>query len=311
MPSYTGQPDSSAQIVSRRSLTIAAWVIMLFASLLPNILVAEIINAPTTWLFWARVGVLAVLALLSLAIPLLKPLRAFLILLAAIYLIEMGVSRAAQLPFWQAWFGGANVPFTTDMVGIQLQRLVVALLMIVVLLVLGFSRRQFFLVKGDLRAPVEPVQLRGFPNQDNWMRFGIQWSVYITLGTLTFLFIAGRPSGSALLLALPILPAVFLFAAMNAFSEEITYRSALLAPLVGIIDPRQAIYITALFFGIGHYYGVPYGILGVLMSSFLGWLLGKAMVETRGFFWAWFIHFLQDVAIFSFMAVGSIIPGGG
>jgi membrane protease YdiL (CAAX protease family) len=312
MTSYT-QPESSVQIVSRRSLTVAAWVILLFASILPNILAVEIFKAepPIPWIFWARVAVLAGLALLSLVIPLLKPLRAFMILLAAIYLIEMGVRSTEHLPFWQAWFGGVNVPFTTEMMGIQLQRLVVALLMIVALLILGFSRRQFFLVKGDLHAPVEPIRLPGFPNQDNWMRFGIMWSVFITLGTLTFLFIAGRPSASSLLLALPMLPAVLLFAAMNAFSEEMTYRSALLAPLVGVIGPRHALYITALFFGIGHFYGVPYGILGVVMSSFLGWLLGKAMLETRGFFWAWFIHFLQDVAIFSFMAVGSIIPGGG
>jgi CAAX protease family protein len=56
---------------------------------------------------------------------------------------------------------------------------------------------------------------------------------------------------------------------------------------------------------------VPYGIVGVVMAGFLGWFLAKAMVETRGFFWPWFIHFCQDVAIFTFMAAGSIVPGGG
>jgi hypothetical protein len=35
------------------------------------------------------------------------------------------------------------------------------------------------------------------------------------------------------------------------------------------------------------------------------------MQETRGMFWAWFIHFWQVVWIFSFMAIGAIIPGGG
>jgi len=62
--------------------------------------------------------------------------------------------------------------------------------------------------------------------------------------------------------------------------------------------------------GIGHYFGVPYGVVGVIMASFLGWMLGKAMLETRGFFWAWLIHFVQDVLIFTFMAAGSITPGG-
>jgi hypothetical protein len=42
----------------------------------------------------------------------------------------------------------------------------------------------------------------------------------------------------------------------------------------------------------------------------MGWLLAKSMQETHGLFWAWFIHFLQDVWIFSFLAIGSITPGG-
>jgi len=50
--------------------------------------------------------------------------------------------------------------------------------------------------------------------------------------------------------------------------------------------------------------------VGVILAAFLGWILGKSMLETRGLFWAWFIHFLQDVLIFAFLAIGSITPGG-
>ncbi|MEK5547464.1 hypothetical protein [Paenibacillus sp. FSL L8-0689] len=28
-----------------------------------------------------------------------------------------------------------------------------------------------------------------------------------------------------------------------------------------------------------------YGIPGVLMAAFIGWILAKSMVETNGFFW--------------------------
>ena len=105
-------------------------------------------------------------------------------------------------------------------------------------------------------------------------------------------------------------PAVLLFAAMNAFNEEMTYRSTMIAGLEKVVGSKHALWNAALFFGIGHYFGVPYGVVGVLMATFLGWFLGKAMIETRGFFWAWLIHFLQDVLIFSFMAAGSISPGG-
>jgi hypothetical protein len=69
--------------------------------------------------------------------------------------------------------------------------------------------------------------------------------------------------------------------------------------------------MVAAYFGILHFYGVPYGYVGVFLAGFLGWLLAKSMLETRGLFWAWFIHFWQDVWIFSFMAVGLVVPGGG
>ena len=32
------------------------------------------------------------------------------------------------------------------------------------------------------------------------------------------------------------------------------------------------------------------------MAFIPGWLMGKAMLKTRGFFWAWFIHFWMDTS---------------
>lgn len=60
----------------------------------------------------------------------------------------------------------------------------------------------------------------------------------------------------------PALPAILLFAAMNAFYEEMNYRASMLAVL-----------------------------------------------ETRGMIWSW-LHFHQDVAIFIFLAMGALTPGG-
>jgi membrane protease YdiL (CAAX protease family) len=55
----------------------------------------------------------------------------------------------------------------------------------------------------------------------------------------------------------------------------------------------------AVFFGLGHWlYGSPPGFIGFLMVGFLAWLLGKAMLETRGFLWPWLIHFVPDAVIF-------------
>jgi len=40
--------------------------------------------------------------------------------------------------------------------------------MIAVLLILGYKRRDFFLARGDLRAPIEPVPLLGFLRPVPW-----------------------------------------------------------------------------------------------------------------------------------------------
>lgn len=295
---------------STRFAFSAAWIIILLASLLPDILWREFIKTDAGWIFWAKIGLLAVLLAVSYFWPNLRPLRKFIIILIGIHAFEKIITWASFQPFWQAWFGGANQPFSNWMMGTQLERLAVSLLMIGLLFALGYRRKDFFLTPGNLKAPITPVRWLGFPKPDPWTRFGGQFAVYITLGILAFLLIGNLPSGAALARLLPMVPFVLLFAAMNAFNEEMTYRASLIPTLEGTLGPQTAVLIAASFFGIGHFYGVPYGIVGVLMSTFLGWFLGKAMVETRGFFWAWLIHFLQDVMIFSFLAMGSVTPGG-
>jgi len=297
-------------VSSTRFLIRAAWAIMLVVSMLPNALLHELAGGAPAWLGWGKIGLLATLTVTALFWQTLRPLRNFILLLLAIFVIEMLVGMLTGSALWQGWFGGADAPFTSSMLGIQLGRLIVSLLIIGVLLLLGYRRADFFLVRGQLDAPIEPVRWLGFPKPEPWTKFGGQFALYISLGTLLFLILGGRPSPAALLGALPVLPAVLLFAAMNAFNEEMTYRASLLAGLEHVIGPQQALWLTAVFFGLGHYFGVPYGVIGVVMASFLGWVMGKAMLETRGFFWAWLIHFLQDVLIFSFMAIGSITPGG-
>jgi hypothetical protein len=283
---------------------------MLSVSVLPNALLHELVGGAPTWLHWIKVGLLVAATAATLCWSAVRPLRNFALILLAILIGEELFSRLTGAAFWQGWFGGPSASFTSSMMGIQLGRLIVSLLVIAVLLALGYRRRDFFLVRGKLDAPITPVRWLGFPKPEPWTHFGGQFSVYIALGLLAFLIIGGRPSWPSFAQAAPMFPAVLLFATMNAFNEEMTYRASLLAGLEPALGARQALWNTALFFGIGHYFGVPYGIVGVLMASFLGWMLGKAMLETRGFAWAWFIHFVQDVLIFSFMAAGSITPGG-
>jgi hypothetical protein len=134
--------------------------------------------------------------------------------------------------------------------------------------------------------------------------------VAITGGTLVFLVLSGVPSLERLARAIPAIPVVLACAALNAFNEELTYKAGFLSVLVEPVGARNALRMVAAFFGLGHFYGVPYGVVGVVLAGFLGWILGRSMLETRGLWWAWWIHFLQDVAIFGFLVVGAITPGG-
>ncbi len=289
--------------------TAAAWLVMLLVSLLPDVFFIEVLDLSVRLLWW-KVGFLILLIMLSFLLEMFRSLRNFFLLIAAIYLVEYAVGVLTGAQFWRNIFGGPESGFSRELLGIQLGRLLVSMALISAMFLIGWRRKDFFLVPGKLNAPIQPVRWLGFPKADPWTQFGGQWAAYITLGTLAFLILAGRPTLNQVWQTLPFLPIVLLGAVLNAFNEEVTYRSTLLASLEPVIGPRPALWISAVFFGTAHFYGVPYGVIGVLMATFLGWIMGKAMLETRGFFWAWLIHFLQDVVIFYFLAMGSIVPGG-
>jgi uncharacterized protein len=293
--------------MSRRTILIVAWVVALLVSILPDVILNEIFKVSPNWLFPAKLGLLALALVVSVAWKPIRPLWQYFLVFLLLSLAEDGIARLGETMKWKSWFVH-QVPFTMSMLGTQLLRIIVAIFMVVVMLVLKRKFSEFYLVKGDLGAEAKPIPVL-MSKPASWKKLGIILSACVTSGTLLFLYLAGRPSLGALGATTPMFPMILILAAMNAFSEEMNYRATVLGALNNVTTGPQAVMLAALFFGIGHYYGVPYGIIGVLMAWFLGWLLGKSMIESKGFFWAWFIHFLQDVAIFSFMAIGSVTPG--
>jgi membrane protease YdiL (CAAX protease family) len=311
------QPQSRNQT----ALLAVAWVVLLLVSILPTVILQEIFNIPVS--FAARTVASLAVVLVALALTFfwraIRPLREYFMVFIVLFVTEW---------FFYDWMG--NLPainpfmdskdFFPSLLATQVLRMGVSLVMVGALMVIKKKRSAFYLVKGDLDAIAEPMPpLMKQPS--SWRSLGRELSLYISLGTLSFLLIAAFPSlsaqfksgglGSLLGQVLVLMPFVLLMAAMNAFSEELTYKASFLSVLNDPVGKRQALLLMAAFFGLGHFYGIPYGVIGVLMAAFLGWLLGKSMLETKGFFWAWFIHFLQDVLIFSFLAIGSVTPGGG
>ena len=136
-----------------------------------------------------------------------------------------------------------------------------------------------------------------------WRRLGTLWAVGITAGTATAMWFALGSRLDDVSVLLWSLPAIAVLAATNTVNEEFGYRNVPLAVLPPVLGPQAALAATGLLFGLAHYYGNPPGASGVALSAFLGVLLAKSMVETDGSTWAWIIHWLQDVVIFSFLAL--------
>lgn len=296
---------------AREPLLAIAWVVVLAASSLPRVLLQEVLHVEVGDAQRALVAASVIgLGLAATAVwARLRALVPFLILFGVLVGAEWLVFAVVdQAPAFRAWL--ADPSFGTYMLAEQSLRLMVTGLVVAALVVLRGRPSRFFLAVGDPRAPMRAIRWLGVREGTRWSRFGPLAAAGLSAGTLVFLLAAGRPALDLIGLALPILPAVLLAAALNAFNEEVTYKASLLSVLEGPVGPGQALWMVSAYFGIGHYYGVPYGLIGVAMAFALGWLLGRSMLETRGLFWAWFIHFWQDVLIFSFLALGSVTPGG-
>jgi membrane protease YdiL (CAAX protease family) len=288
-----------------RNLTILAWVTALLVSTVPDILMDKLAGGIPAWLTDVKLGLLLVLILATFIWKALRPLFNFLLVMFAFFtLFELLPLVNFTLPFLQRLFGGTV--FDARMQAEQTGKLAVSVGMILILLWLGFKRRDLFLSRGDLRAPIEPVRLLGFPKPEPWTKFGLLWGFAIAGALAVVFYLGARPGGAALLKVLPILPSILFYALLNSFNEEVTFRVPMLATLEPVGGSRQALWISAFFFGIAHYFGSPGGILGGILSIFMGWILGKAMLETRGLFWSWWIHFLSDVVIFFFLTVALV-----
>ena len=288
-----------------RRLTYIAWGTTLFISVLPEIICILFGIPLAPWWNWAKMGVLLGLTLTTLIWKPLRPLQNFFIIMFIFFgLAELRTRFNFTWPGLQDLFGGSV--FDQRMQAEQTGKLAVSCAMIVALLLLGYKRSDFFLALGNLGARMEPVKFLGFPKASPWYVFALQWGLYIAAGLAVMQYIVTRPDAGLWSKIVPVIPSILFYAALNAFNEEMTYRAPMLATLEPVTGSRQALWMAAYFFGIAHYFGTPGGILGGLLSIFMGWILGKGMIETRGLFWSWWIHFLSDVAIFTFLALSLI-----
>jgi len=285
--------------VAKRTMILTAWAVMLAVSDLPDILVTTLGGAIPPWMLWAKAGFLAAFLVLTLAWKAIRPLWQYAVIFLVLFLSLSLTDLIRNTDWFQSSFNYVGVSFFTGYVAVFVLDIIVALLVLAALWLMKRDRKAFFFVKGQMDAPIEPIRWLGVKAGESWKAFGWIFAAVAALAVAIPTILGIAPSGETFLRALPLLPVVLLLAAVNAFTEEAYYRCSLLSTLHETIGKTHTLFLTVVYFGLEHWlYGSPPGLLGFLMVGFLAWLLGKAMLETKGFLWPWFIHFVPDAVIF-------------
>ena len=227
-------------------------------------------------------------------------LALFIVLGATIVILNLG-RFAERVPF-----SVSGLEYINSQLKYQLLLLGVSMLVLFAIYLVNEAHFFAFLAPGNIVAPAKGVAWLGIEEGESWLGLGTSLSFFITLATSTFVYLQFRKSGGDIKRLVPYLPWVLLFSLTNSFSEEVVYRLGIIVPLFGIIDTPYILLISAVAFGAPHLRGMPNGIVGALMAGLLGWLLAKSVIETNGIFWAWFIHFLQDIVIFSAFVMAAV-----
>jgi membrane protease YdiL (CAAX protease family) len=150
---------------------------------------------------------------------------------------------------------------------------------------------------GQISIPGNELKVFGIKQGDSWLKTGLSLCVVITGVTVVFMYFQLKKTD----VDWSILPNgifwIVLYSLTNSFGEEMIYRMGLVSPLQGLLTPTKLFLISAVIFGLAHINGMPSGIIGIALAGILGFVLAKSVFETQGFFWAWLIHFLQDLVI--------------
>jgi membrane protease YdiL (CAAX protease family) len=252
-----------------------------------------------------KIAGLLVLLICTLKWPVLKPLRGVMLALLAT-VVGWNILRSLLIhsDAWIQW--EAHAPLWMQLIADQLARLIPIPLLMLTLIGSGLSRQDLFLTRGiSGKASIQFLKRWGINYPFTWRMLAIAFVViagvvlplYLTLTMHINMGVAGRLLINA--------PAILLAAALNAPNEEFEFRALLLARLIPVVGERQALWLTVTIFGLGHYYGQPSGVVGVLLAGLAGWLWGVSMLETKGWRWAVTLHFIQDVVILSFVVLAT------
>lgn len=189
--------------------------------------------------------------------------------------------------------------------GYELSTIIVSIAFLLVLYLFADKIRLSYFNLKAIDGVVRPAPLVGIKPKEGegWKTIGLTIGSIITVVTGIVVYFQTVFGNELTFQFFPEVPLVFLFALMNSFTEEVIFRLSYTTIVANEnMNARVSEFLSAAVFGIVHYFGIaPRGIAGAVMAAFIGWFLAKSINETKGFFWAWMIHFAQDVVIMFFL----------
>jgi len=136
--------------------------------------------------------------------------------------------------------------------------------------------------------------------KDHWTVVGVDGTIIVAVVSILMMHVPRIVyNGLQVEMMAKILPIAIVFSFINSFTEEILMRLGLIVSLKGVVSERKIPIYCGLIYGVTQYWSAPGGFLGVITGAALGWFLAKSVLETRGLFWAWLIHFVRDVVVYS------------
>lgn len=155
---------------------------------------------------------------------------------------------------------------------------------------------------GDLSAASTGFDWLGLPTGTSWIETGITFTLIPLIGTTLVVYLQVLRKQEIAWRAFPMAFGLSLiFSFTNSLTEELVFRVLLIEGLAPYLDFAVLALVSGVAFGLPHYFGSPGKVPGVLMAGFLGWVMARSVLDTGGLAWAWLIHFVQDVPIFTML----------
>lgn len=180
----------------------------------------------------------------------------------------------------------------------QFFALIIAIILVWLILKLN-SESKVFLSMGKFNMLAEKEKWLGINGNSSWRRNGFQLLLFVSIPTFIFMFLAVKYTNNIGNFHWSFVPLIVLFSLSNSMTEELIFRFGIVGGFFDHFPKSTIVLISAILFGLPHFFGWPSGFVGVCMAGLLGYILCKSTIETKGLGIAFGIHFLQDIIIFT------------